>query len=56
MLIDKVSISFEDADGKDISTDDYEFKSYINKKVKADYDNVILKCISANEDHLPVGN
>lgn len=55
LLIDKVSLTFEDADGKDISTDDYEFKSYINKKVKSDYEEVTLKCISANEDNLPVG-
>lgn len=55
LLIDKVSLTFEDADGKGISTDDYEFNSYINKKVKADYEEVTLKCISANEDKLPVG-
>lgn len=55
LLVDKVSLSFEDADGKDISTDDYEFKSYINKKVKSDYEEVTLKCISANEEKLPVG-
>lgn len=54
-LINNVSISFEDADGNTLSTDDYVFKSYVDKKVRADYRNVTLKCISANEDLLPIG-
>lgn len=55
LLIDKVSLIFEDVDGNSLSTDDFEFKSYVNKKVKADFDDVILKCISANEAHEPIG-
>lgn len=55
LLIDKVSLKLEDDNREDLNTDDYEFKSYINKKVSADYDDVTLKCISANEDKSPVG-
>lgn len=55
ILIKDIEISIKDKNKEDISTDDFEFKSYINKKVSADYDEVTLKCISANEDRLPVG-
>lgn len=55
LLVDKISIDIIDNFGKTPSTDDYEFKSYINKNVESDYDDVILKCISANEEKLPVG-
>lgn len=55
LLFDKIDVDIKDQNGKSPSTDDYEFKSYINKKVSADYDEVTLKCISANEDRLPVG-
>lgn len=55
LLFDKINIDLKDHNGKSPSTDDYEFKSYINKKVSADYGEVTLKCISANEDGLPVG-
>ena len=55
MLIDSVSLTFEDVDGNEISTDDYEFKSYVNKKVKSDFDEITLKCISANEEKAPIG-
>lgn len=55
LLFDKIDVDIKDQNGKSPSTDDYEFKSYINKKVSADYDEVTLKCISANEDKLPVG-
>lgn len=54
-LINNVSITIEDADGNQLSTDDYEFKSYINKKVSSDYPDITLKCISANEDKMPIG-
>lgn len=55
LLINNVSISFEDADGNALSTDDYEFKSYINKKVANNYPEITLRCISANEDKSPIG-
>lgn len=55
ILINQIALSIKDKNKDDVSTDDYEFKSYINKKVAADYDDVTLKCISANEDELPVG-
>ena len=54
-IVNNVSIKFEDADGNSISTDDYEFKSYVNKKVKSDLGEITLKCISANEEKAPVG-
>lgn len=55
ILINDTSISIEDVDGNELTTDDYEFKSYINKKVSSDFEKVSLKCISANEDKLPIG-
>lgn len=55
ILINNVSLKLEDKERESLDTDDIEFKSYINKKVSADYDEVTLKCISANEERLPVG-
>lgn len=55
LLIDTVSITFEDIDGKSISTDDYEFRSYINRNVVTDLEEITLKCISANEKNEPIG-
>lgn len=55
ILIDNVSIGFEDVDGDSINTDDYSFRSYINKNVKSDLGEITLKCISANEEMAPVG-
>ncbi|MDR1882989.1 MAG: hypothetical protein LBR26_09465 [Prevotella sp.] len=55
ILINDISISVMDADGNKVPTDDYEFRSYVNKKVAADYEEVKLKVISANTDQLPIG-
>lgn len=55
ILIRNVAMSLEDDEGNSISTDDYEFDSYVNKKVKSDFDEVTLKCISANEEKAPIG-
>lgn len=55
LLFDKICIDVITHNGESPSTDDYEFKSYINKNVVSDYKDVTLKCISANEDKLPVG-
>lgn len=55
ILFDEIDISVVDEKGKSPSTDDYEFKSYVNKKVSSDYDELTLKCISANEEKAPVG-
>lgn len=55
ILINNMEASFENMAGKPLNTDDYEFKSYINKGVKADFEDVELKCVSANEDKLPIG-
>lgn len=55
MLINDTELSLVDADRKKASTDDYEFKSYINKKVISDYPNITLKCVSANEEKAPMG-
>ena len=53
ILIDHVSMNFENDKGDSLNTDDYEFKSYINKKVASDFEEITLKCISANEDNVP---
>lgn len=53
ILIDHVSMDFENDKGDSLNTDDYEFKSYINKKVASDFEEITLKCISANEDNIP---
>lgn len=53
ILIDHVSLDFENDKGDSLNTDDYEFKSYINKKVASDLEEITLKCISANEDNVP---
>lgn len=55
LIIDNVVLELEDLDGNSVSTDDYEFKSYVNKKVKSDLDEIKLKCISANEEKAPIG-
>ncbi|MDR1582063.1 MAG: hypothetical protein LBS55_02200 [Prevotellaceae bacterium] len=55
ILFSNISVSVTDAEKKQAPTDDYEFKSYVNKKVAADYEAVTLKVISANEAQLPVG-
>lgn len=55
LLINNVSLKLEDENRESLDTDDIEFKSYINKKVFSDYNELTLKCISANEDLLPVG-
>lgn len=55
ILLNNISLSVNDVEKLSISTDDYEFKSYINKKVASDMKGITLKCISANEEKLPVG-
>lgn len=55
LLLNDISISILDKDGKELSTDDYEFKSYVNKKVATDLADITLKCISANEEKAPIG-
>lgn len=55
MLLNQVQLTAEDESGDSIDTDDVEFASYINAKVKNDYPEVTLKCISGNEDSVPVG-
>lgn len=55
ILINNFSLSLRGVGKKAISTDDYEFKSYVNKKVATDFEDITLKCISANEDQAPVG-
>lgn len=55
LLLNDISINILDKDGKELSTDDYEFKSYVNKKVATDLADITLKCISANEEKAPIG-
>ena len=54
ILLNNISLSIT-KDGKQASSDDYEFKSYINKRVVSDYEAITLNVISANEDQLPIG-
>ena len=55
ILIDNVSLELEDDKGEKLDTEDYEFKSYVNRKVASDFDDITLKCISANEGKVPIG-
>lgn len=55
ILLDDFSLGFTDLSGNELSSDDYEFKSYINKNVKNDFGDVTLKCITANEEMEPGG-
>ena len=55
ILINNISMEFLDTNHESISTDDYSFRSYINKNVKSDLGEITLKCISANEEMAPVG-
>lgn len=55
ILFNSISIRVTDTEGNTSSTDDYEFKSYVNKKVKSDFEDITLKCISANEEKAPIG-
>ncbi len=55
ILIDNVSIGLENSNGDRLDTSDIEFKSYVNKKVVGDMDDITLKCISANEESIPIG-
>lgn len=54
ILINNISIKLYKG-GEEASMDDYEFKSYINKKVASDMKDIELKCISANEEGVPLG-
>lgn len=54
-IYNKFSLSVVDGEKKELPTDDYEFRSYINKKVATDLEEVTLKCISANEEKAPIG-
>lgn len=55
ILINDVSMSLCDHEGNELNMDDFEFKSYINRNVKSDFPAIELKCISANEEGLPIG-
>ena len=55
LLYDDINLSVVDQVGDDISTDDYEFRSYIYSKVVTDLEDITLKCISANETKAPAG-
>lgn len=43
-----------DSKGQKMEFGDIEFKSYINKKVKSDLDEVELKVVNANEEQFPI--
>lgn len=55
IIYNNIEIKIVDEKKEDISTDDYIFKSHVNKKVATDFDEVTLKCISANEEKAPIG-
>lgn len=55
VLVNNLEISIKNLEKEDIKTDDYKFKSYVNKKVSSDFGDITLKCISANEEKIPVG-
>lgn len=55
ILVNDISVSVKDHNKENVSTDDYEFRSYINKNVVTDLEELTLKCISANEIKLPIG-
>lgn len=55
ILFNNVSIGIKDSNENDVSNTDYEFKSYVNKKVATDFEKKDLKVVSCNEDMLPVG-
>lgn len=55
ILLNNFSLNLRGVNKKAIPTDDYEFKSYVNKKVATDFEDITLKCISANEEEAPVG-
>lgn len=55
IIVNDLEISIKNAEKEDITTDDYEFKSYVNKKVASDFGDLTLKCISANEEKIPIG-
>lgn len=54
-IINKLVVSIVDKNGKEVAPIDYEFKSYINKKVASDFEKKELKVVSCNEDMMPVG-
>lgn len=55
IIYNGIEIKVVDEKKDDVPTDDYEFKSYVKKKVKSDFDDITLKCISANEEKVPIG-
>lgn len=55
VLINNLSISITDIEGESAPSDDIEFKSYINKNVATDYEDMTLKCVTAAEEEIPVG-
>lgn len=55
ILFNDIKITITDENEKEIDLEDFEFKSYVNKKVKADFREVKLYCVSANEEECPAG-
>lgn len=55
ILINNLSVSIVDSECREIEKLDYEFKSYVNKKVATDFKKKELKVVSCNEEMIPVG-
>lgn len=54
-ICNNAEITILDSEGNEVSTDDYEFVSYINKKVKTDFEKKELLLSTANSDLIPCG-
>lgn len=54
VLIRNFQINACDSKGEKLEFGDIEFKSYINKKVKSDLDDIELKVVNSNEDNFPI--
>ncbi|MBK5721379.1 hypothetical protein JGH11_10890 [Dysgonomonas sp. Marseille-P4677] len=54
LLINNFSIDIVDANDNTLKIPDVEFSSYVNAKVKTDFDEKQLIVCSANEDNLPI--
>ena len=55
VLYKNLEITITDSEGNEISTDDFVYKTFINKNVENDLDSINLTCISANEEQIPLG-
>ena len=55
ILYKGLEINLVDSENNEVNTDDFVFKTFINKNVASDLDSINLICISANEEQIPFG-